>query len=210
MEEGTRESPEDDTPPEHGQTSDRKATLGIIGMVLALVGMIASIAGPHIVEELYPPQKIDYDEVAENVSGFVADVAVKTSRKLADAAKDKAGKLFSRDKKKDAGGDTEPVPESAEVREADKSPEPVATAAAKAKTSAEVSPRERAFSIFRFVGMGGGIFALFLGLFGWVRGEDHRAAIAASAMGFLAMAWVYVIAALALAIIVLILGSIFD
>lgn len=188
--------------------SRKKATLGIAGMALALIGMIASVAGPHIVEELYPPEKIDYAKVADKASDFVADVAAKTSRKLAGAAKDKAAKLFSRNKDGD-GGEEAATPGPSEAAEAPAPAEEPAIAAA-ATPAPRVSPRERAFSAFRFVGMGGGIFALFLGLSAWVRGEDHRAAAAASVMGFFAMAWVYIIAAIALIVIASIIGAVFD
>lgn len=187
----TRETPEGEAP----RPAKGGAVLGVAGMILALVGMACSIAGPHIVEELYPPEKIDYGEAAEKASEFIADVAAKTGRKLADAAKKKAGALLSRDKKADAAG-TEAAPEDI-------------AAAAKTKTvkHAEVSPRERAFSLFRFAGVGTGILAMFLGLFGWVRGEDHRAALSASAMGFLAMAWVYIVAAIAIAVLIAVVGA---
>lgn len=186
-----------------GAPRPQKKTCGVTGMILALMGMVCAIAGPSMVEELYPPSKIDYAEAADKASDFIADVAVKTGRKISDAIWNRVKKPFSR---ADEGkGGSEALPKSVETAESTE----IAELAGAAPTAPAVSRRERMSSLFRFAGMGGGISALFLGFVGWVKGEDHRAAVAASVMGLIAMAWLQIIVALALIAFAVIAASVF-
>lgn len=54
----------------------------------------------------------------------------------------------------------------------------------------------------------GGLAALLLGMVGWIRHEDQRICVCAGFVGVLAMAWVYIMMAIGIAIVAVILGPI--
>lgn len=52
-----------------------------------------------------------------------------------------------------------------------------------------------------------GFIAIVLGVFSWVKNENHRVSAAAAALGVIAVAWEYVLIGVVVAIIMLIAGS---
>lgn len=173
----------------------KKMGMGIAGMILGLIGMFCSIGGPHIVENVYPPQPFDAEATAEAAAGFIADVATKTGKKLVKGAADKARSLVSRDKKSTPGeAAAAPLPQPAKV-------EPAPEAEKEPPKPTLKQSRTRMASTFTGAGVVCGILAMFSGLMGWVRGGDHRAAAAAGIMGFVALAWVQIAIAMGVAII---------
>jgi hypothetical protein len=60
------------------------------------------------------------------------------------------------------------------------------------------------------ISLGGGALAILLGVFGWVRRESTRAAVAAIALGALPLAWTVAFIAFAVVVVLAALGVVFS